>query len=211
MHAVLGNVALCASRLSESENTLNSPFTLIMSTEHSALWSALHTLELTRRFTSPRVEAAKVYHTNIPGRNVDDAEKTIHQRHQKLASALALIGASSSDARTVTACSVEVSFLKSNDELEGSDDPVGSDDSGGDPAVILRLAQNKGIVGAELVKLQSLVDGLVKEIYKQQPNVWAVKDGASFLVWLRFKFHSVCIQTGVIPPIQSSYASFSRA
>jgi len=162
-----------------------------MSTEHSALWSALRTLELTRQFTSARVEAAKAYHP----------DKTIHRRHQKLASALALIGASSPDAKTVTACSVEVSFLKGNDELEGNDDPVGSDGPGGDPAVVLRLAQNKRIVNAELAKLQSLVDNLVREICMQQPDVWAVKDGASFLVWSTFKFHTVCIQNGTMPPI----------
>jgi hypothetical protein len=172
-----------------------------MSTEHSTLWSALRTLELTRQFTSARVEAAKAYHTNVPGKTLGDADKTIHQRHRMLASALALIGASSPDAKTVTACSVEVSFLKGNDELESSDDPVGSDGPGGDPAVVLRLAQNKRIVGAELAKLQSLVDDLVEEIHMQQPNVWAVKDGASFLVWLMFKFHTVCIQNGTMPPI----------
>ena len=97
-----------------------------MSTEHSALWSALRTLELTRQFTSARVEAAKAYHPNVPGKTLDDADKTIHRHHQKLASALALIGASSPDAKIVTACSVKVSFLKGNDELEGNDDPVGS-------------------------------------------------------------------------------------
>jgi hypothetical protein len=153
-----------------------------MSTEHSALWSALRTVELTRQFTSARVEAAKAYHTNVPGKTLDDANKTVHRRHQKLTSALALIGASSPDVNTVTACSIEVSFLKGNDELEGSDDPVGSDGPGGDLAVVLRLAQNKSIVGAELAKLQSLVDNLVKEIHMQQQDVWAIKDGAFFLV-----------------------------
>jgi hypothetical protein len=82
------------------------------------------------------VEVAKTYHTNIPGKNVDDKSKAIHRRHQKLASAVALIGASSPDVKTVTACSVEMSFLKSNDDPEGSDDPGGSDK----PAVVLRLA-----------------------------------------------------------------------
>ena len=182
-----------------------------MSTEHSALWSALRTLELTRQFTLPRVEAAKTYHTNIPG---NDADKAIHRCHQKLASAVALIGASSSDAKTVAACSVEVSFLKSNDDPEGSDDPGGSDDpmAGGSdkPVVILRLAQNKGIVEAELAKLQSLVDDLVQEICIQKPNFWAVKDGVSFLVWLKFKFHSVFIQNGTTLSILLSGPSFSR-
>ena len=66
-----------------------------------------------------------------------------------------------------------MSFLNGNDELlEGSDDPVGSDGPGGDP--VLRFAQNKKIVEAELAKLQSLVDDLVEGIHIQQPNVWAV-------------------------------------
>ena len=89
-----------------------------MLTEHSALWSALRTLELTRQFTS-RVEAAKVYHTNILGKHVDGADKTIHRHHEKLASAVALVGASSPDATTFTPFSVEVSFLKGNDDRGG--------------------------------------------------------------------------------------------
>jgi hypothetical protein len=179
-----------------------------MSTEHSALWSALRTLELTRQFTSPRVEAAKAYPTNIPGKNFDDAGKaiTIHRRHQKLASAVALIGASSSDVKTVTACSVEVSFLKSNDDPEGSGDPGCKDK----PIVILRLAQNKGIVEAELVKLKSLVDDLVREICIQKPNVWVNKDSASFLVWLKFKFHNVFIQNDTTLSTSLSGPSFFR-
>ena len=176
-----------------------------MSTEHSALWSALRTLELTRQFASPRVEAAKAYHINIPGKNFDDADKAIHRR-QKLASAVALIGANSPDARPVTACSVEMSFLKSNDDPEGNDDPGGSNK----PVVVLRLAQNKGIVEAELAKLQSLVDDLVQEICMRKQNVWAVKDGAFFLVWLKFKSHNVFIQNGTTLSISLSGPSFSR-
>jgi hypothetical protein len=108
------------------------------------------------------VETSKAYHGYIPG------DEVIHRRHQKLASALALIGANSPD---VTACSVEVSY------------PNGS----GGPKVILRVAQNKGVDEAELAKLQSLVDGLVREINVQRPNVWTVKDGASFLIWFEFQ------------------------
>ena len=104
-----------------------------MLTEHSTHWSALRTFELTREFTSARVEAVKVYHTSIPGKHVDGADKTIHRHHEKLASAVALVGASSPDATTFTPFSVEVSFLK------------GNDDRGGPAAVVLRLAQNKKI------------------------------------------------------------------
>lgn len=61
----------------------------------------------------------------------------------------------------------------------GDDGPEGSHD----PGVILRFAQSDE---TELAKLQSLVDDLVQEINMQQPNMWAVKDGASFLIWFRF-------------------------
>jgi hypothetical protein len=65
----------------------------------------------------------------------------------------------------------------------GDDGPEGSHD----PGVILRFAQSDE---TELAKLQSLVDGLVQEINKQQPNVWIVKDGESFLVWFWFQIES---------------------
>ena len=87
-------------------------------------------------------------------------------RHQKLASGLALIGASSPDAKTVTACSVEVTYS------EGSNDPE----------VVLRIAQNKLVDEKEKSNLQSLVDELVTEVSAKDKRVWNTKDGAfSFL------------------------------
>jgi hypothetical protein len=67
------------------------------------------------------VDPVKSYHTSFPG------DKKVHKRYQKLATALAHIGASSPDAKTVTAYLFEVSY------------PEGS----GVSMVILRIAQNK--------------------------------------------------------------------
>ena len=78
----------------------------------------------------------------------------IHWCHKKQVSAIAFIGASTPDAKTVTTCFVEVLYLNSSNDPEGS--------SG--PEVILWVAQNKGVDEAELAKLQSLVDGFMWEI-----------------------------------------------
>ena len=40
--------------------------TWAISMEHSVLWSALRTLELTRQFILAHVEASKAYRTNVP-------------------------------------------------------------------------------------------------------------------------------------------------
>ena len=76
-------------------------------------------------------------------------------RLQKLASGLALIGASSPDAETVTACSFEMTYP------EGSNDPV----------VTLRIAQNKLVDQKERSKLQSMVDELVREVSAKDKRV----------------------------------------
>jgi hypothetical protein len=90
-----------------------------------------HVVGLTAyQFTSTSVEPAKGYDTFF-------GNKKHHMRHQKLASGLALIGATSPDAKTVTACSVEVTYP------EGSNDLV----------VILRIAQNKLVDEEEKSKL----------------------------------------------------------
>ena len=130
------------------------------SKNYSALWSSLRTLEMTNQFVSTSVEPAKVYNTFYG--NHDD--KKVCMRHQKLASGLALIGASSPDAKTVTACSVEVTYP----ELEGSNDLD----------VVLRIAQNKLVDEKEKSNLQSLVDELVTEVSAKDKRVWNTKDGA---------------------------------
>jgi hypothetical protein len=86
-----------------------------------------------------------------------------------LAFGLALIGASSPDAKTVTACFVEVTYP------EGSNDPV----------VILRMAQNKPVDEREKLNLQSLVDDLVTNVSAKDKSVWNKKDGAFSFISLR--------------------------
>jgi hypothetical protein len=81
------------------------------------------------------VDPVKSYHTSFPG------DKKVHKCYQKLATALAHIGASSPDAKTVTAYLFEVSY------------PEGS----GVSMVILRIAQNKLVGEAELAKLQNFL------------------------------------------------------
>jgi hypothetical protein len=158
-----------------------------MSTDCSALWSSLRTLELTSQFTSTPVEPAK-YHSSIFGDRKD------HKRHQKLASALAHIGASSSDAKTVTACSVELLY------------PEG----GGNPIILLRVAQNKRVQREEIAQLQRLVDGLVEEVSTLDECDWSTQDGAFFIL---SRYHySNCIydQSSSKPSIQSFRILFSR-
>jgi hypothetical protein len=91
-------------------------------------------------------------------------------RHQKLASGLALIGASSADAKTVTACSVEVTY------------PVSTSNN---PVVILRMAQNKPVDEKEKLNLQSLVNELVSHVSEFDKSVWKNKDGAFSFISLR--------------------------
>jgi len=57
----------------------------------------------------------------------DDKQVKLHKWHQKVASVLALIGATSSDAKTVTACSAEVSYPSDSNHT----------------VIILRVAQNQ--------------------------------------------------------------------
>lgn len=138
----------------------------IMSTKYSALWSSLRTLELISPFTSIRVDPPVAYETPFFG----GKEVRLYKRHQKVASALALIGATSSDVQTVTACSAEVSY-PSNSSCT---------------VVILRVAQNQRMPGREIFKLQDLVDGLMAEISRHEQNVWADRKSAFFCVWMMF-------------------------
>jgi hypothetical protein len=123
-----------------------------MSTNCSVLWSSLRTLELTSEFTST-LEPAKAYCT--PGDS---------KRNQKLASALAHIGATSSDEKTVTACSVEFLY------------PEGD----GNHSILLRMAQNKKLQREEIEQFQSLVDDLVQKVSADEID-WSKKDGNSLL------------------------------
>jgi len=136
-----------------------------MSTNFSALWSSLCTLELTRRYTSTPAEPDHAYKTSFFR---DTKDKKLHKQHQKLASALAYICATSPGAENVTACSVEVSY------------PAGNDTN--NSMIILRVAQNKEVEREEITKLQSLVDGFVNEVSTLDESDWSTKDGAFFVV-----------------------------
>jgi hypothetical protein len=131
-----------------------------MSPKYSALWSSLHTLEFTSQLTSIPVDPPVAYKTHVFG----DTMVKHHKQHQKVASALAFIGATSSDAKTVTACSSEVSFPSDSNRT----------------AVILRVAQNQWIQGRDMSELQNLVDGLMGEISRHEPDVWTDKKSAFF-------------------------------
>ncbi|KIM83277.1 hypothetical protein PILCRDRAFT_7235 [Piloderma croceum F 1598] len=148
-----------------------------MSSRYSALWSSLRTLELTSQFTSIPVDPPVAYETTFfcDNKQVKLHIKTerlssfywadygrlvkLHKRHQKVASALALIGATSSDAKTVTACSAEVSYASDSNHT----------------VIILRVAQNQRMQGRDISKLQNLVDGLLGEISRHEQDVWADK------------------------------------
>ena|ERR1700683_3016766 len=105
--------------------------------------SGLHYVPWNSQDNSLRLEPAKAYYTYIPGKDGDDA---------KLASALALIGASSHRMQGLLAllkCYIQklttirnvamIQNLAHSDDLEHNDDP----------AVVLRIAQNKEVTGAE--------------------------------------------------------------
>jgi hypothetical protein len=149
-----------------------------MSENYSALWSSLRTLELTNQFTTTFVEHARGYDT-FYGDNIED--KKHDTRYNKLASALALIGAISPDAKTVTALSVEGTSPEDSDDL----------------VFILRIAQNKLVTEKEKSELQSLVEELVSKISAHDKSVWNTKDGA-------FSFISLRRQDIIVPATRTS-------
>jgi hypothetical protein len=85
------------------------------------------------QLTSIPVDPPVAYKTHVFG----DTMVKHHKQHQKVASALAFIGATSSDAKTVTACSFEVSFPSDSNRT----------------AVILRVAQNQRIQGKGMSRM----------------------------------------------------------
>jgi hypothetical protein len=99
-----------------------------------------------------------------------EPEVKLHKRHQKVASALAFIGATSSYATTVTACSAEVSYPSDSNRM----------------VVILRVAQNQRMQGSDISNLQNLAVDLMKEISRHEQDVWADKKSAFFCVWPMF-------------------------
>jgi hypothetical protein len=139
---------------------------VIMTTSlpNSGIWSSLFTLESTSQYAEP----SKTYNS-LP-RGATGGPPKLHKRHQTLAAAVAIIGASSPESNTVTACSTEISF----------------------PTVILRIAQNQVVDQNELRRLQDLVDVVIQEVQGRDID-WAVKSGMSFSAEnSRIIFTSIC-------------------
>jgi hypothetical protein len=163
-----------------------------MSTNCSALWSSLRTLELTSHFTSKSTpeEFAEAYYDSIPEKH--------HKQHHKFASALAYIGATSSDSESVTACSVELFF---------------SPEGEGNYSILLRVAQNKKVERNEIDQLQGLVDGLVQKVSAYESD-WSTNDGKFFIIIPLIRYLIVCVcndwQNEFKPSAQSSRNFFSR-
>jgi hypothetical protein len=129
---------------------------LIMSTKYPVVWPSLHTLELKSIYLDPRRICYGIF---LWRQETGQAAS---------ASSLAHISAASSDAKTVTACFVELLFPNNDSHL----------------AAILPLAQNHRMEGR--LKLRTLVDDLVKEISRREQGVWAIKEGMFLFVSLMF-------------------------
>jgi UDP-N-acetylenolpyruvoylglucosamine reductase len=80
---------------------------------------------------STPIEPVKAYKTYIFG---DQTDQKLHKRHQKLPSALAHIGATLFDAKTIAACSNELFYA------EGTANPM----------ILLRVVQNKQVQSEEI-------------------------------------------------------------
>jgi hypothetical protein len=96
---------------------------LIMSTKYPVVWPSLHTLKLKSIYLDPRRICYGVF--------------LWRQETGQAASSLAHISAASSDAKTVTACFVELLFPNNDSHL----------------AAILPLAQNQQMEGRDTLKL----------------------------------------------------------
>jgi hypothetical protein len=106
--------------------------------------------------------------TNLRG---DDVRyRILGKRQQKLCTSIAIIGASSPDSQTVTACCAEVFSHEQESNPEVS--PMN---------IVLRLAQNRAIPVAEKLEFQNLVDGLVREVSSMDKAVWSDKTSTFFI------------------------------
>jgi hypothetical protein len=127
--------------------------------KYSSIWSSLITLQSVLPYTSIKQEPSQTF---FP----PSATPITHERHQKLASAVAFIGATSPDSKTVTACSSEIS----------------SPDKDERRVVALRIAQNQPITAAEMTRFRDLLKVLVDEVLSCNVD-WNIKEGL-FLPWL---------------------------
>jgi hypothetical protein len=135
-----------------------------LSQDHSATWSSLSTLESILSHASVPKEHPNAYFSY--SERPTDPHRTkefrlnLNKRHQKLATAVALIGASSPESKTVTACCIEVLFRKDVEQ----------------PAITLRIAQNQPIVAAEMEGFQQLLNMLIGEVLHHEQGVWNVEE-----------------------------------
>lgn len=116
--------------------------------QYSAVWSSLFILESANRY--------------IPASKLREHPQT-KKRHETLANAVALIGASSSNSKTDTACTIEILSLNATH-----------------PAITLRLAQNQVVSMADKEDLQDLVDILVQNVLECDERIWRDGDGALY-------------------------------
>jgi hypothetical protein len=134
---------------------------------HSAIWSSLFTLDTVRPFTSIVKDTAHTYNP-LTILNLDQKQSRLNKRHHKLATAVACIGASTPESKTVTACSAEVWFLPESEQ----------------PIITLRIAQNRMIPDYEMGKIRKLLHGVTQEIVKYSAEEWNIREGmSSFSFW----------------------------
>lgn len=138
------------------------------STTHSVIWSALFTLESIEQPAD--LSPPLPWRHNAEGHTArepkDTIIKTITRRkaHEKVVSAIALIGTSSPGPRMVTACAIEVLPPTT---------PSGVYD------ITFRIAQNQTDplrVQDQVSKLQSITDKLVQAIRVHPPSYWKVQE-----------------------------------
>lgn len=113
-----------------------------------AIWSSLFVLESTDPHVNSGREPARSYLSKLKG---GTKHQRFSQRQQKLAAAIAFVGASLPNGKNVTACSVEISDL----------------DEGGPTKITLRIAQNQLVSKGTITDLQSMVDQVVEEVSKE--------------------------------------------
>jgi hypothetical protein len=131
--------------------------------DYSAIWSSLITLQSVCPYASIKQEPSQTFFplSNTP---TTSKELRMNKHHQKLAAAIAFIGATSPDSKTVTACSSEISFPNENEQQ----------------AVTLRIAQNQPIAAAEMERFRDLLKVLVNDVLSCNVD-WNIKKGLFLL------------------------------
>jgi len=129
------------------------------------MWSSLFVLESVKQYISAQPAPSKGYLSPSPkaGNSPDTVKHfKLNKCHRKLTTTVAIIGASSPESSTITACSTEILF------------PT---ETGGYPTITLCVAQNQVVPVAEKKELQDLVDVLVKEVLKCDKLTWDIQEG----------------------------------